>query len=136
MSYTTRTRPLGITIIAMLMGLFAILGLCGSLTALGASPLAIFSDGGLGAVFSTGFGGIIGLILSIANLVLAVGLWTLQPWAFWTTVVVEVLSLFNAGYFWVGRFGVPRMGCGIHLIPLLVLLYMFLDGNVRRAFRT
>lgn len=136
MNYPTRTRPLGITIIALLMGLFAILGICGSLTAFGFAPFAVFNDGGLGAVFSNGFGAIVGLIVSVANLLLAIGLWTLRPWAFWATVIVEVLSLLNAGYFFVGRVGVPRPGFGIHIIPLLVLLYLFLDGNVRRAFRT
>jgi hypothetical protein len=130
----TRTRPLGITIIATVLGFFALLSLCGSLTSLGFAPFAIFSDAGFGGMFSQGFGALFGLILAVAQLLLVVGLWTLQPWAFWATVIVEVLALFNGG-FGVTQ-GLRGALCGINIIPLLVLAYLFLDKDVRRAFRT
>ncbi len=128
------SRPLGITIIAGLMGLFAFLGLCGSLTGLGLSPFAIFGEGGLGAMFSAGFSSIFGLVLSVGGLYVAWGLWTLQPWAFWATVIIEVLNLLNGGLAFSG--GLRGAVCGVNIIPLLILAYLFLDGNVRRAFRT
>jgi hypothetical protein len=131
--FRSTERPLGISIIATLMMVFAILGLCGSLAAFGFAPLAVFGRGGLGAVFATGFGGLIGLVLAVANLILAAGLFRLQSWAYWATIIIEVLSLFNAGI--AGDLGVPRVGCGVHLIPLIVIIYMLVDQNVRRAFR-
>lgn len=130
----TYSRPLGITIIAGLTGLFAILGLCGSLAGLGFAPFAIFGHGGFGAMFSQGFSALFGLILSLGSLCIAWGLWTLQPWAFWATVVIQVLNLLNGGLTYSS--GLRGLACGINIIPLLILAYLFLDKNVRSAFRT
>jgi hypothetical protein len=98
-------RPLGITIIAGLMGLGAILSLCGNLAGLGFAPLQVFGSGG-----------------------------TLKPWAFWGAVLVQVLNLFNGG--WGAIMGARGFSCGINLIPLIILAYLFLDKDVRAAFRT
>ena len=130
----TRTRPIGITIIATVLGFFALISLCGSLTGLGFAPFAIFTSAGLGGMFSQGFGSLFGLILAVAQLLLVVGLWTLQPWAFWATVIVEVLALFNGGFG--ATQGLNGLICGINIVPLLILAYLFLDKDVRRAFRT
>jgi hypothetical protein len=129
-----RSRPTGITIIATLMILFSVVGICGSLTTIAGAPFAIFGEG-LGAMFSSSFAGIVGLLLAIANIILAIGLFSLQKWAFWGTVIVEVLALINGGLFVVGRLGVPTLCFGYHLVPIVILLYLFLDSNVRRAFR-
>src|SRR5581483_434737 len=128
------SRPLGITIIAGLMGLFSFLGLCGSLAGLGFAPFAVFGEGGLGAMFSAGFSSLFGLVLSLGGLFVAWGLWTLQPWAFWATVIIEVLNLLNGGLAFSG--GLRGAICGVNIIPLLILAYLFLDKDVRRAFRT
>ncbi len=133
MEYPTN-RPLGITVIALVMGFLAILGLCGSLTGLGFAPFAVFGQGGFGQMFSQGIGSLIGLVLALGSLFVAWGLWTLQPWAFWATVIIEVLQLFNGGLAF--STGLRNFFCGINIIPLLILLYLFLDKDVRRAFRT
>jgi hypothetical protein len=127
-------RPTGITLIALVMGFFAVLSLCGSLVGLGFAPLSVLGSGGLGQMFSQGIGSLFGLVLALGSLFVAWGLWTLQPWAFWATVVIEVLSLLNGGLSFSS--GVRGLLCGAHIIPLLILLYLFLDKDVRRAFRT
>ncbi len=126
-------RPMGITIIALIMGFFAVLGLCGSLIGLGFAPFSVF-NGGIGPMFSQGFNALFGLILAVGGLFVAWGLWTLQPWAFWATVIIEVLNLFNGGFGF--SQGIRGLLCGFNIIPLLVLLYLFLDKNVRQAFHT
>jgi len=126
-------RPLGITIIAGLMGLGAILALCGSIAGLGFAPLKVFSDGGLGASLGATISSVVGLVLALGNLILAWGLWTLKPWAFWGAVLAQVLNLFNGG--WGFILGGRGLSCGVNLIPLIVLAYLFLDKNVREAFR-
>ena len=121
---TGRSRPLGITIIAIIMAIQGILGIIAgilSLTASGANPAFAVA-------------GIITLILGVLYLVLAWGLWTLQPWAFWATVVLEVIALIN-GIFALSQHNTSTGLLNI-VIALIILIYLFADRNVRAAFRT
>jgi hypothetical protein len=127
-------RPLGITIIAFLIGLFALLSLCGHLAGLGIAPFRLFGEGGLGASLGATISSVFGLVLALGGLLIAWGLWTLRPWAFWATVLIEVLNLLNGG--WGLTLGARGFFCGLNLIPLIILAYLFLDKNVREAFRT
>jgi hypothetical protein len=120
----TNSRPLGVTIIAFVSGAFAALQLCGSLTSVGFAPFAIFGEGGFGAMFGTGFNGIVGIGVAVVTLLIAGGLWTLKPWAFWATVIIQVVNILTIGI----NFG--------SLIPIIILGYMMLDKDVRRAFAT
>jgi len=67
------SRPLGITIIAIVVGIQGIFTIIAGLQFLGT----------------------ITIILGVLTLLLAWGLWTLQSWAFWTAVVLEVIDLIN-----------------------------------------
>lgn len=113
-----RTRPLGITIIAIIAAVYGLLGIIGGL-------LLLSSSVGLG---------VISLVLGILELVLAWGLWNLQSWAFWGTVVIEALALVN------GVFALTQGSAGGGIVgivvALVVLIYLFADPNVRAAFRT
>ena len=111
-----RSRPLGITIIAIIVAIHGILGIIGGILLLGTIP------------------GVIALILGILELILAWGLWTLQPWAFWATVIIEVITLLD-GIFALVR-GTAGPGIVTIVIALIVLIYLFADRNVRAAFRT
>jgi uncharacterized membrane protein (DUF2068 family) len=113
-----RSRPLGITIIAIIMAIYGVLGVIGGILLLSTSVAL----------------GVITLVLGLLQLVIAWGLWTLQPWAFWATVILEVLALLN-GIF---AFTQHNTGTGIGaiVIALIVLIYLFADRNVRAAFRT
>ncbi len=126
---TTNNRPMGITIIAFLTGLFAVISLCGNLAGLTFAPLQLFGHGGLGGTLGQGIGAIVGLVLAAISLFVAWGLWNLQPWAFWATVITMVLQLLS------GSFWARGWICGVNIFPLLILLYLFLDKNVRAAFR-
>src|SRR5579884_2792331 len=113
---TTRSRPLGITIIAIIMAIQGILGIIAGITLLAGS-----ASGGLFAA------GIITLVLGVLYLILAWGLWTLQTWAFWATVILEVIALGQSGFF----SGIVNV-----VLALVILIYLFADRNVRAAFRT
>ncbi|HEV2582531.1 MAG TPA: hypothetical protein VGT44_16860 [Ktedonobacteraceae bacterium] len=115
MFMANRTRPLGVTIIAILV---AIVGIFDVIVGI------------LGLVILIG---IIPLILGILALILAAGLWNLRTWAFWATVILAVLNIIN------DIFDVTR-NQGSHFVSIalwvIVLVYMLLDRNVRAAFRT
>jgi len=125
---STTRRPLGITIIAILLfisavieiifGLFAFIG-----TTL-ASPLA-------GLLL-----GWIPLAIGILTFIVAWGLWTLKPCAYWVTLIVEIVSiviiLFSFGQPNHLAFGVISGG----IVSIIIVIYLLVDGNVRRAFRT
>jgi uncharacterized membrane protein (DUF2068 family) len=115
---TTRSRPLGITVIAVIMAILGIFDIVGGILSMGASSTL----------------GIITLIIGVLYLVLAWGLWTLQTWAFWGTVILAVLTIIN-GIFGIGG-GVPATGWVSLILAVIVLVYMFVDRNVRAAFRT
>lgn len=114
----SRTRPLGITIIAIIAAIHGILGVIGGITLMGSSM-----------TFA-----VIAVVLGVLDLVIAWGLWTLQKWAFWATVVIEVLVLLN-GLFAFSQRIIPGGVIDV-VIALIVLIYLFADRNVRAAFRT
>ena len=119
---TGRSRPLGITIIAIILGIQGVLSII-------AGILLLAGSGGAYAVPA-----IIALVLGVLYLIVAWGLWTLQPWAFWTTVVLEVITLIN------GIIALTQHSVGSGLLnivlSLIILIYLFADRNVRAAFRT
>jgi len=78
--------------------------------------------------------GVITLIIGVLYLILAWGLWTVQTWAFWGTVILAVLTIINS-IIGLGH-GVPATGIVSLILAVVVLIYMFADRNVRAAFRT
>jgi hypothetical protein len=113
-----RRRPLGITIISIIVAILGILDIIGGIRFLSVSPTQA----------------IITIILGVLGLVLAWGLWTLQSWAFWALVIVAILNVINGIVAWVGHN--PGPGVVSIVISLIILGYMFADRNVRAAFRT
>ena len=73
-----RSRPLQVTVAAILMALISLLGLPG--------PLLPGSEG-VPAVVLYG-----GIVLGIVGLVAAVGLWMLRRWGIWLIIVISVLK--------------------------------------------
>lgn len=124
---TTRRRPLGITIIAILLFIQAVIEIIVGIVALVGitvlSPLA-------GLLI-----GWIPLAIGILSFVLAWGLWTLKPWAYWATVVLEIvnilINLFSFGQPYHSIAGIFSGG----IVSLIILIYMLVDRHVREAFQ-
>jgi hypothetical protein len=121
-----RERPLGITIIAAVMGILAVFHICGGLGLLISAPFLPILGHGILSVFTGAFAGIFAIVLAIINLIIAEGLWRLRPWAFWVTVVVLGINVLDGLFGTGGFFGL--------LVSGAILIYMFVDGNVRSAF--
>jgi hypothetical protein len=126
---TTR-RPLGITIISILLFISAVIGIIGGLSSvIGYRPTGTVSDVLLGWF---------PLVLGIIALVLAWGLWTLKPWAYWGTLVVEIVNILVHFF---GFLGLPRTHSALAIISggivsIIIVIYLLVDRNVRRAFQT
>jgi len=126
---TTHKRPLGITIIAILLFISAIIEIVGGILSVAGSP----SAGTINDVLLGWFP----LILGIIELLLAWGLWTLKPWAYWGTLVVEIVIILVHFF---GFLGLPRTHSALAVISggvvsILIVLYLLIDRNVRRAFQ-
>jgi hypothetical protein len=76
------TRPLPVTVAAILMALISLVGLPGPLLPGSEEVPAVVIYGGI--------------VLGVVGLVATVGLWMLKKWGFWLTVVVSVLNLLSA----------------------------------------
>jgi uncharacterized membrane protein (DUF2068 family) len=126
-------RPLGITIIAAVLGISALLALV--LLILGLTHISMLG-------ISDQMSPTVSIVLEIALMVgffevaVAWGLWTLKPWAFWTTVIVEAIRFIIALYtvFFLQRVFIS--GISGLILPLIVLIYLFASDRVRAAFRS
>jgi hypothetical protein len=133
-------RPTGITIIAIIYIILAILSLLWSGLVFGVGGLSSLFGGLFGAESVAAFGtssawtGFLGIIVAGVQVVVAIGLLSMKRWA-WIlaligvalTVVQGIVGLFGGGPF--------AFMCGILglLIPLAILIYL-LRGSVRTAF--
>ena len=126
---TMRKRPLGITIIAILLFISAVIEIIGGISSvIGSTP-----TGTLSAVLLGWFP----LILGVIELLLAWGLWTLKPWAYWGTLVVEIVIILIHFF---GFLGLPRTHSALAVISggivsIIIVIYLLVDRNVRRAFQ-
>jgi hypothetical protein len=133
-------RPTGITIIAIIYILLAILSLLWSGLVFGVGGLSSLVGGVFGAESitdfgaSTGWAGFLGIITAVVQLAVAFGLLAMKKWA-WIlaligvalTVIQGVISLFAGGIF--------GFMCGslALIIPVLILIYL-LRPAIRGAF--
>ena len=125
---STTKRPLGITIIAILLFIQAVIEIL--------AGIFVF----IGSTFANPMAGLllgwIPLAIGVVTFIVAWGLWTLKPWAFWVTLIVEiiniVINIFSLGQPNHSLFGVIGGG----LVSIIIVIYLLVDGNVRRAFRT
>lgn len=127
---STARRPLGITILAILMFISAVIEIIGGLTSvIGNPPTGTASDILLGWF---------PLVLGVITLILAWGLWTLKPWAYWGTLVVEILNILIHFF---GFLGLPKTHSALAvvsggIISIIIVIYLLVDRHVRRAFQT
>ncbi len=126
-----RTRPLGITIIAAFLGISAILALL--ILILGLNRVSTLGLGE-GMTASTSIALLGAIILGFFEVALAWGLWTLRPWAYWTTIIVEVIRVILGLYVVLILQKAIISGSLSLIIPIIILVYLVADRNVRAAF--
>jgi len=127
---TIARRPLGITIIAILLFISAVIEIIGGISSVSGTTLT----GTLSNVLLGWFP----LVLGIIELVLAWGLWTLKSWAYWGTLLAEIVIILVHFF---GFLGLPQTHSALAVISggivsIIIVIYLLIDRNVRRAFRT
>jgi hypothetical protein len=130
-------RPLGVTIIAILVGIQALLLLFLAIVSLFLVVLpgwtASTGGGPTGARITALVVGLLFLLFGAVSFFLAYGLWTLKRWAFMWVVIVEGASVI---FGLVGLFSSDgNRSIWSFILPIIILLYFLLDRNVRAAFR-
>ena len=86
-----RSRPLGITVLAILAGLAAVAHLIGALQDYGVLPAA--GGGAAGFFVSDPIDGAIQLAAALVSLAIAYGLWSEQSWARKAVIAIAALNL-------------------------------------------
>ncbi|MFW9833236.1 MAG: hypothetical protein ACFFEK_04520 [Candidatus Thorarchaeota archaeon] len=113
-----KERPLGVTIIAVLQMLSAIILLVSG----GLSMVAALALGPFGFLFV--FLGAIFLIIGIIGFIIGYGLWTLKGWAWMVAFILNLLSVILA----IISFDIISL-----IIPLIIVIYLN-QGEVKAAF--
>src|SRR6266566_7514913 len=140
-------RPLGVTIISVVLAIEGIFELLvGILILVGIFTLgheiSIHGHAVVGSMVDV-VGGVLGgvlagaaLIIGLFSLIFAIGLWTLKRWAFWLTVILEIISIVrHLLEFTHPVHSTVSIIIGL-ILPVVILLYFLLDRDVRAAFRT
>lgn len=111
-------RPLGVTIIAVLQMLSAIILIFGGYTA-----IVIGAGLGIFGAFAAILGGIL-LIFGLIGFIIGWGLWTLKGWAWMIAFILNLLSVIFA----ILSFDIISL-----IIPLIIVIYLN-QGEVKAAF--
>jgi hypothetical protein len=125
-------RPLGITIAAIIVALLGI----GSV-AVGLLGVGVFSLSGVDTstvANATGLG-IAAIVVGVAQLIVAFGLWTLKGWAWLLAVILQGINVVVglATLFMHGLTGMGSAAIGSLVVSAIILAY-FMTGGVRAAF--
>ena len=125
-------RPLGITIAAIIVALLGI----GSIAA-GLLGVGVFKLSGVDAttVANASALGITAIIIGVAQLVVAFGLWTRKGWAWLLAVILQAINVI-AGVVTIVMHGMTSMGSAAigSLVVSAIILAYFMTGGVRAAF--
>ena len=126
-SAPAKSRPLGVTILAILLILGAVLNL-----------ISIPSNLVFGGLFYTGYTALMGVV----NLIIGIALFQLIPWSRMAAIIMQVIGLvlslvlaFALGALF-GGFGITVMLIAMLpsiIISLIVIIYL-MQGSIKAAF--
>jgi hypothetical protein len=88
--------------------------------------------GDLPALESVGLWGWLAIAGGVLWLLVALGLWAMQPWAWMATMIVAGIAVFEA-FLYMLSFPGSGLGLGMMIMPGLIILYMN-SKDVKAAF--
>ena len=115
-----RARPLPVTVATVLLTLFSLANLI--------SPLLPSEEVPAFVIY-------LGVVLGIAGLVAAAGLWMLKKWSMWLTIIVSALNLLSAAP---GIAFAPntalQVAATITIVGSALIIVLVVRPNSKRAF--
>ena len=126
----TKSRPTGISIIAVLLFIAAALDLVYGILAMVQVPVFYTSSGVAVMVQISPWGFLLSGLLAF---LVGYGLWTLRGWAYWAVVILEIANLIFGAVLLFSVYNVWAVLLSM-VIPAVVLIYFFADSHVREAF--
>jgi len=132
----TKTRPTGVTVLAVLSIISGVLSLLGGFGALLLGGLATVGGAAQGNADAAALG-IVAVVIAVTllitgalSLVVAYGLWTLRGWAWITAIVLQVIGLAMNGF----NLFQGSSGAVFSIAIAVVVLYYLFRPNVKEAF--
>ena len=125
-----RSRPTGISIIAVLLFIAAALDIVYGLLAVFSVPTFVISSSAAMVVQISPWGF---LLSGLLTFLVGYGLWTLRGWAFWAVAILEILNLIGGTILLFSAFNIWAVLLSM-VIPAAILIYFFADSHVRAAF--
>jgi hypothetical protein len=125
-----KNPPILISVIGFFAALAGFAWLFLGLRILGFDWFTVLGD--VGKYEQSGLWGWLAIGAGILWLLVAVGLWALQPWAWLFAMIVAGISLFEA-FLWMLEYPGTGLGLGMSIMPLLIILYLNSAG-VKAAF--
>jgi cytochrome c oxidase subunit IV len=125
-----KNPPILISVIGFFAALAGFAYIFFGLRALGFDWFGVLGD--LPAFESVGIWGWLAILAGIVWLLVAVGLWGLQPWAWLVAMIIAGISLFEAFLAFL-QFPGSGLGFGMALMPVIILLYLN-SASVKAAF--
>jgi uncharacterized membrane protein (DUF2068 family) len=119
-----RSRPLPVTVAAILMALFSLMNFPGPWWyaipgAMEETPLIVIY---------------VGVVLGLVGLVAAVGLWMLKKWGFWLSIVVSVVNiLLNVSGLFMVLSGGLKAAIAVQTIGFVLTIVLVVLSDSRRA---
>ena len=126
-------RPTGVTILAVLAAIGGVLGILAGIALVGLGGLAGAAGVSVGGAALVG--GLVVLVLGVAELALAYGFWTLKPWAWKWGIVLAALQVVVAVLGVVGIvFSTSVPSALISIVISGVIIYYLSKPDIRAAF--
>ncbi len=126
----TRSRPTGISIIAVLLFIMAALDIVYGILAMMRVATFVTPSGVAVMVQISPWGFLLSGLLAF---LVGYGLWTLRGWAFWAVVILEIANLIFGTILLFSVYNVWAVLLSM-VIPAVILIYFFADSHVREAF--
>ncbi len=137
-----RERPIGVKIIAVLVGIEGLLEvIAGIILILAANSLSrriVRAGHTIISRFVDTFGvgiGVTSIVIGVITLFFVYSFWNLQRWAYWAIIIFEAITLLPHIIALIRGTGTVAGNIAQMIIPVIILLYFLVSPDVRRAFR-